>query len=522
MNVLLVNPAHPASYWSLEHLLPFVGRRSLMAPLALITVAALLPDHWQCRLIDLEIEPLRDEDILAADVVMLTGMIVQRASLHEVLGRCRRLGVRSVVGGPYATAMHEDREAADHLVLGEGEEIVPRLAADLAAGRAQPIYREGEKPDIRTSPVPRFDLVRHDAYHYMALQFSRGCPYQCEFCDITTLYGRTPRTKTSAQLVAELGAIHATGFRGSAMFVDDNFIGNRKRASEVLPEIAAWRERTAAPLDFFTEASLDLADHPALIEQMTDAGFTAAFIGIETPSLESLRETGKVQNLRGDMVERLERLRTAGIDVWGGFVLGFDNDGPDIFDRMIEFVQRSGVAYATLSLLMALPGTALYQRLAREGRLLPDHVTGDNQAFSNIVTVLPMETLVEGYIRVLETIYDPAMYFERCRIHLSKWQAPAGLPSIRLMDGLRVVARSMRSIGLQSDYRREYWRFLGWVARHHPSKLGLAVAQTCAGHHYITFTRDEVVPRLRADLARHSSFEAGALQPEARMSGGGN
>jgi len=515
MRVLLVNPLHPPSYWGLQHLMPFVGRRSLMAPLSLITVAAMLPDDWSIRLIDLEIEPLSDDDICSADVVMLSGMIIQRESLQAVLVRCRRLGVRTVVGGPYATAMPETLDSADHLVIGEGEDIVPELASDLEAGRARRIYREAEKPDITTSPIPRFDLLQHDAYHYLALQFSRGCPFLCEFCDITTLYGRRPRTKTAAQVVRELDAIRETGFRGSVMFVDDNFIGNRKRAAEVLPAIADWRSDTGAPLDFFTETSIDLAEHPELVKLMTQAGFYATFVGIETPSRESLRETGKVQNLKHDMVEQLESLRAAGMDIRGGFVLGFDSDGPQIFDEMIDFVQRAGVPYATVSLLVALPNTPLYGRMKREGRLRPDSVHGDFQAFSNIVTRMPTETLIEGYIRVLETLYEPAVFFDRCRIQLSTWVAAPGLDRTDLLSGLRVMWRSIQRLGLFGPYRREYWRFLVWVLRRHPSKFSLAVSQTCAGHHYITFTRDEHVPRLRADLAR--LLEMDAASREARI-----
>ncbi len=500
MRVLLVNPTFPENYWSLEHMLPLVKRRWLLPPLGLLTVAALLPRDWQCRLIDLAIQPLRDEDLRAADVVMLSGMIVQRRSLHEVLERCRRIGVRTVVGGPYATAMPETLDDADHLALGEGEELIPELATDLEKGRARRIYREREKPDLSSSPPPRYDLLDPDAYHYMALQYSRGCPFLCEFCDIITLYGRKPRTKHPDQVIAELEAIRAIGFKGRVFFVDDNFIGNRKKARELLPEIAAWRRRERAPLDFFTEASIDLADDLELVDLMTAAGFAAAFVGIETPSEESLRETRKTQNLRRDMVEQVRDLRARGLDVWGGFVLGFDHDGPDIFDRMIDFVQRAGVPYATVGMLMALPHTPLYKRLEREGRLRPNAVTGDNFAVSNIVGKLPLAEMLEGYARVLETLYDPETYFDRCREHLAYWRPPPGLARPASLDELPVVWRSLRTQGLEGPYRRAYWRFLGWVLRHHPSKLPLAISQACAGHHYITYTRATVVPALRARL----------------------
>jgi radical SAM superfamily enzyme YgiQ (UPF0313 family) len=352
MRILLVNPAFPPTYWSLEHMLPLVKRRWLVPPLGLITVAALLPPEWTCRLVDLEVEPLGDDDLTSADVVMLTGMLVQRASLLEILDRCRRLGVRSVVGGPFATAMPEELAAADHLVLGEAEELVPQLAKDLAEGTAARVYRERAKPDVRTSPIPRFELLRRDAYHYMAVQFSRGCPFTCEFCDIISLYGRRPRTKSPGQVIAELEAILATGFAGRVMFVDDNFIGDKKATSAFLEVLSSWRRESLARLDFFTEASINLADDSELVDRMVEAGFAVVFVGIETPSQDALREVRKVQNLGRDMVGQIRHLRRRGLDVWGGFILGFDSDGPAVFDQMIDFVQRSGIAYATVGLLI--------------------------------------------------------------------------------------------------------------------------------------------------------------------------
>jgi radical SAM superfamily enzyme YgiQ (UPF0313 family) len=499
--VLLVSPAYPSTFWSLEHTLPLVRRRWLLPPLGLLTVAAMLPRDWDLRLVDLAIgQELLDEDLRAADVVMLSGMLVQRDSLRAVLRRCRRLGVRTVVGGPYATAMPATLADADHLVLGEAEEIVPELAADLAAGRARRVYQEGDKPDIRKTPIPRFDLLEVGAYHYLPVQFSRGCPFLCEFCDIISLYGRRPRTKTPPQLLAELDAIRRLGFSGRIMFVDDNFIANQNEVRKLLPELAAWRHRTRAPFDFFTEASINLADDPELVDLMTAAGFAVVFVGIESPSKESLRETRKLQNLRHDLVEQVRSLRARGLDIWGGFILGFDHDGEDSFDRMIEFVQRSGIAYATVGMLTALPNTALHARLAREGRLRPDSETGDMFALTNVVTKLPEPVLLRGYLRVLETLFEPETYFERCREHLRHWEPAPGLAREATAADLAAVARSLWRQGVQGRYRRAYWRFLAGVLLGAPRKLPLAIAQACAGHHFITYTRETVAPRLRARL----------------------
>jgi radical SAM superfamily enzyme YgiQ (UPF0313 family) len=517
MRALLVNPRFPETYWSLSHMLPLVRRRWLVAPLPLLTVAALLPPHWECRLVDLAVEPLDDAELRRADVVMLSSMLVQRDSLHEVLGRCRRLGVRTVVGGPYATAMPERLAEADHLVLGEAEEIAAELCADLEAGRARRVYRAPRKPELSLSPVPRFDLLRPGAYHYLALQFSRGCPFECEFCDIISLYGRVPRTKSPEQVIAELEAIRATGFRGRVMFVDDNFIGAKKDVRALLAALSAWRRSSRAPFEFFTEASLDLAERPELVRAMTDAGFAVVFVGVESPSPESLRETRKRQNLHGDPIERIRRLRAHGLDVWGGFIVGFDRDGPDIFDAMIDFVRRAGIAYATVGMLIALPGTPLYERLRREGRLRPDAETGDMFAFTNVVTLLPADELLRGYLRVLETLYDPEEYFERCREHLRHYEPAPGPAAPPRGEDLAVVARSLWRQGVRGPYRSAYWRFLAWALRRAPRKLPLALAQACAGHHFLTYTRETAVPRLRRELARLEGGAVGSARVAAGM-----
>ena len=504
MRALLVNPAFPDSYWSGRFALRFARRRSLLPPLGLITVAALLPKSWSLRLVDLDTESLSDADLKWADVVMLTGMLVQRPSLHEVLGRCRRLGVRTVVGGPYATALPQELDAADHVVVGEGEELVPVLAADLEAGRAHHLYKETAKPELSAAPLPRFDLLNPHAYHQMSLQYSRGCPFNCEFCDIIVMYGRKPRTKTPSQIIAELEAIRRTGFSGDVFFVDDNFIGNKRSVKELLPAIAAWRERVRPPLEFYTEASVNIADDTQLVDLMTGAGFTAVFMGIETPSPESLKETRKVQNLRRDLVAQVHGLLDRGLDVWAGFILGFDNDGPDSFDQMIHFIQNASIPYAMVGMLSALPNTPLYARLEKEGRLRPE-LSGDQFGLTNVVTRLPAAQMLAGYRRVLETVYNPEVYFRRCMDNLARWKPVAG--SVRPI-GQRDLACAVRALwgqGITGRYRGAYWQFLRWVMRNCPEKLGRAIAQGAAGHHYITYTRNVVVPALTQilpDLAK--------------------
>jgi radical SAM superfamily enzyme YgiQ (UPF0313 family) len=469
MRVLLVNPEFPESYWSGRNALPFARRKSLLPPLGLITVAALLPGSWTLKLVDLEVDPLHDEDLVWADVVMVTGMLVQKGSMQEILRRCRDLEVETVVGGPYATSSPEELDLADHLVLGEGEEIIPVLAADLEAGRAERIYKEEGKPDVTTSPVPRYDLLRRNVYHQMSLQYSRGCPFLCEFCDIIVMYGRRPRTKMPAQVVAELEAIHATGFAGDIFFVDDNFIGNKKEVRTMLPHLAEWRRRSRAPFEFYTEASMNLADDLDLVDQMTDAGFTSVFIGIETPSPEALAETRKIQNLKRDLAEQVHSLLERGMDVWAGAMVG---------------------------MLGALPNTPLFARLKKEGRLRPDF-KGDQFGLTNVITKIPAEQMVAGYRRVLENLYSPDEFFRRCRENLARWKPVPGSVRRPQLRDVRNALRAIRGQGLSGPYRRAYWRFLRWVVRHQPQKLARALAQAAAGHHYITYTRKVVVPSLK-------------------------
>lgn len=505
MRALLVNPLFPETYWSQRHALPYVRKRCLLPPLGLITVAAMLPDHWELKVIDLNVEPLTDEHLRWADVAMLTGMLAQSASLHEVLHRCQQHGLRTVVGGPYATSVPEGLSDADHLVVGEAEDLIQDLAADLEAGRAAPVYRASDRPRLQTSPVPRYDLLRTGAYHHMALQFSRGCPFNCEFCDITAMFGKVPRTKDDDQVLAELEAIRRTGFKGDVFFVDDNFIGNKQAVRGLLPRIADWRRDTRAPLNFYTEASMNLSQDDGLMTDMVRAGFTAAFVGIETPSESALRETGKLQNIKMDLTDGVHRLLSKGLDVWGGFIVGFDSEGEDIFDRMIRFVQQSGIPYAMVGMLQALPNTALYRRLSQEGRLkgLP-HETCDQFGCTNFVTRMDSSRLLEGYHRLLSTIYHPDAYFERCRRNIEQWMPSWNSRRRYTAAELTAAARSLLSHRAAPDYRRAYRRFLGWAATHHPRKLGRAVAQSIVGHHYVTYTRQTVLPQLERQLAELS------------------
>jgi radical SAM superfamily enzyme YgiQ (UPF0313 family) len=502
MRALLVNPEYPPTYWSYRYSLPFVGRRSALPPLGLLTVAALLPRHWRPALVDLNVEPLDDRRLRAHDVVLLTGMHCQRHSLHALLRRCRRLGIPTVVGGPYATTEPDLLGDADHLVLGEAEETLAEFCAAFEAGHAPRVTRNTTLPDVTRSPVPRYDLLRPGTYYNMSLQFSRGCPFACEFCDIIVVFGRRPRTKTHAQVEAELEAIAATDFRGSVFFVDDNFIGNRKAVRALLPALRDWQTRYGWPFGFYTEASLNLAEDPALMTAMTEAGFWSVFIGIESPSAASLEETRKTQN-RGDMVARVHAVLRHGLDVWGGFIIGFDSDGPDIFDRQLEFIERAAIPEAMVGLLHAIPGTPLAERLAHAGRLRSVEST-DQFGRTNFETVLPGPVLVDGYRRTLATLYEPGRYLARVlatmRLRPARRSRANGLRGADLLAGAQAIARQ----GLLGSYRGAYWRFLRAVWRFDRARLAEAIARAAAGHHFIEYTRRDAIPRLAA-VAGHEA-----------------
>ncbi len=497
MNVLLVYPRFPPTYWSYEYALKFVRKKCALPPLGLITVAAILPAHWRPTLVDLNIETLSDRQLRRADVVLLTGMHVQSRSLHEILARCRRLAIPTIVGGAYATSEPEKLDDADYLVLGEGEDTIASVCAAFEAGLAPRVTRNAERPDMTTSPVPRYDLLKPGAYYNMSLQYSRGCPFSCEFCDIIVVFGRKPRTKTAEQIEAELDAIDATGFRGSVFFVDDNFIGNKKAVREVLPAVQRWQERHGWPFEFYTEASLNLAEDTALMKAMTAAGFWSVFIGIESPSTVSLEETGKSQNLtRGlDIAARVREVQKHGLDVWGGFIVGFDSDGPGIFDSQIEFIERAAIPEAMVGLLHALPGTPLELRLRRDGRLRPLEIL-DQFGGTNIDTLIPHPVLLRGYQRILQTIYEPGSYLNRVKEMMHRRPGLVSRQGWLQPRKLLAGARAMLAQGILANYRMEYWRFLRDIWRWNPSRLAEAIMRAAAGHHFIEYTRLVVVPRL--------------------------
>ena len=426
MNAFLIYPEFPDTYWSFKHALKFLGKRAAQPPLGLMTVAALLPKTWKKRLVDLNVERLRDRDLAWADVAMISAMHIQHDSLAAIVERCRALGLRTVVGGPIASSISAAELKADHVVIGEAESLIAGLAQGLEQGTAEFVYNAEERPAMESSPLPYLSLIKMNRYSTMAVQASRGCPFNCEFCDIIEIYGRRSRVKAVSQVLAELDQLRAAGWREAVFIVDDNFIGNKKRAKELCVALARWRNQYKTSFDFITEASLNLADDPELMQLMKDAGFISVFLGIETPDESALIACNKPQNTRRSLLDSVALIQSYGMQVMGGFILGFDTDREDIFDRMVEFIQKSGIPIAMVGLLQAMPGTQLFRRLWSEGRIV-DAGDGDNTDDKlNFLPHMDAAKLVEGYRSVLKRIYSCEAYYERVKLYLNRTQPASG------------------------------------------------------------------------------------------------
>ncbi len=484
MKVLLLYPEFPDTFWSYKHALSFVGKRATLPPLGLLTVAGMLPPEWQVRLVDLNVRRLRERDLAWADMAFISGMIVQREAAKRLVNRCKQARLTVVGGGPLFTMEHEEIEGVDHAVLNEGELTLRRFLADWQRGEAKPVYAEEHAyADMANSPPPRWELADQRQYHSMALQYSRGCPFNCDFCNITSLLGHKVRTKTTEQIVRELDALYASGWRGNVFFVDDNFIGNKRHLkTELLPRLSTWRA-DKPEITFQTEASINLADDEELMAQMVGAGFDTVFVGIETPDEAALVECNKKQNEHRDLVADVKRMQRAGLQVQGGFIVGFDSDGPSVFRRQIDFIQRSGIVTAMVGLLQAPKGTRLYRRMEAEGRLRGS-ASGDNvEGTTNIVPCMDSDRLHRGYREILRTIYAPRPYYQRVRTLLREFQRPQVARRITRTD-LAALWRSVYRLGLFGRERLEYWKLLAWTLLRRPAHVPLAVTLAISGYHF--------------------------------------
>ena len=514
--LLMVYPQFFPTYWGMQYAMELTGQKALMPPLGLLTIAALTPPEYEIKLVDLNCEPLTDAAIDWADAVLFSAMLPQKPALFEVAQRCRRAGKLIVFGGPFPTACAEECEPyCDVLVLNEGEVTWPMFLKDLELGAVQKRYTSEDKPDVTKSPCPRFDLARLSDYSVLPIQYSRGCPFQCEFCDIIVMFGRRPRTKTPEQVLVELDTAYQLGYRGVVFIVDDNFIGNKKEVKKLLPALEAWNQAHGRPFVFGTEASVNLADDEPLMRAMHEADFWWVFLGIETPSTESLKETRKLQNTKGSLVEAIQRVQQSGMMVYAGFIIGFDADGEDIFQRQIDFITQAAVPNAMIGPLVALPGTPLYKRMQDEGRLLDEKGPRDRtvaSGYTNIVTKLPQADLLAGQRQILSSIYTPTAYLQRAetafflmprretwrgrladlRFHVRQSQQFAHRTPLGLV--LKVLLK------LPPEMRRQSLRMLRRMLFERPEFIPYAFAVMVMCYHFYRFTFDDVVPKLDRDI----------------------
>jgi radical SAM superfamily enzyme YgiQ (UPF0313 family) len=489
MKVLLIYPEFPDTYWSFRHALTFEGKRAAFPPLGLLTISAMLPSDWQRRLVDMNVAKLREADIEWADVVFASAMLVQKDSLRQVVNRCKALGKRVVVGGPYVSTSAEHLPEADHIFIGEAESTLPEFLREFEEGRARRIYQAPTKPALTDTPAPDFQLAALDRYSAMSVQYSRGCPFQCEFCDIIEIYGRVPRTKTNRQMLSELDALYALGWRGLVFIVDDNFIGNKRNVKQLLPDLIEWSESHGAPFSFLTEASVNLAEDDHLLEMMRSANFRRVFLGIETPVEESLKEAQKGQNTRRNLLESVRKIQGYGLEVMAGFIVGFDTDPEDIFERQIHFIQESAIPLAMVGLLTALPDTQLWRRLEREGRLLEESTGNNTDGSLNFVPRMDTARLIEGYRSILRSIYSPAEYYRRALDCLSYLRRDKPEPRrTRFISDLRAFARIALALGVRDPARREFWRYLSRAITHHRENFAHAVTLAAMGYHFRKLT----------------------------------
>jgi radical SAM superfamily enzyme YgiQ (UPF0313 family) len=489
MKILLVYPEFPETYWSFRHALSFEGKKSAFPPLGLLTISAMLPKSWQRRLVDMNVSSLKATDIEWADLVFASAMIVQKDSLLQVMQRCKAKGKRVVVGGPYVSTSSTDVPDADHIFVGEAETTLPEFLRDLEAGIPKRIYQADERPSLALTPVPDFHLADLKRYSSMSIQFSRGCPFQCEFCDIIEIYGRKPRTKTNEQMLAELDALREAGWRGMVLIVDDNFIGNKPNVKRLLPALAEWSEAHGHPFAFITEASVNLADDEELLTGMQRARFRRVFLGIETPVEDSLKEAQKYQNTRHSLLESVRRIQRYGMEVMAGFIVGFDHDPEDIFERQIRFIRESAIPLAMVGLLTALPDTQLWRRLQREGRLLAESTGNNTDASLNFIPKMDAARLVEGYKNILRNIYSPAAYYQRALDCLKVVQQEGDEPPRgSLWHNVVSFGRVVFTLGIRDRARREFWRFLRQVRRAHPDQFVHAVTLAAMGYHFRKLT----------------------------------
>ena len=481
----MIYPEYTITFWSFDYILKIASVKAAYPPLGLLTAAALLPGEWDIRLKDLNFEKLEDKDIQWADYVMISAMLVQEKSVLSILPRCRHLGTPVIAGGPLFNGMTEKYlHLVDHLILNEAEMTLPAFLADLKAGTPRKVYRSDRFPDMALSPIPRWDLLKKNAYASLMIQYSRGCPFDCEFCDITILNGRIPRVKPADQFIKEIEFLYEMGWRGYLFVVDDNFIGNKQQLKKMLPLLIRWMAAHRYPFMLFTQVTVNLADDDELMELMVKAGFNFVFIGLETPNEESLEECGKSQNCRRDLVRAIQKIQAAGMHVLGGYIVGFDNDDEEIFARQIAFIQESGVVTAMVGLLTALPKTRLWERLKKENRLIVNS-TGDNTDCSvNFIPKMGKEKLIRGYREMYRTLYSYPYFYRRLDRFLEVFR-PRRIRRVQKRE-IKTLLKTIFYLGILGNGASQwyFWKTLFKVMIFHRKSFPDAITQMIYGHHF--------------------------------------
>ncbi|MHC5856723.1 B12-binding domain-containing radical SAM protein [Nostoc sp.] len=513
MRILLVYPIFPKTFWSYEKILELVDRKVLLPPLGLVTVAAILPQEWEFKLVDCNIRPATEAEWAWADVVIFSAMIVQKQDLLDQIQEAKKRGKLVAVGGPYPTSVPHEVEnvGADFLILDEGEITLPMFIEAIQRGETSGTFRATEKPDVTSTPIPRFDLLELNAYDMMSVQFSRGCPFQCEFCDIIVLYGRKPRTKAPAQLLAELDYLYELGWRRGVFMVDDNFIGNKRNVKLLLKELKVWMAEHKYPFRFDTEASVDLAQDAEMLELMVECGFSAVFLGIETPDEDSLQMTKKFQNTRSSLTEAVQTITKAGLRPMAGFIIGFDGEKAGAGDRIVRFAEQAAIPSTTFAMLQALPNTALWHRLKKEGRLRENqnaNIANINQTtLMNFVPTRPLEELAREYIEAFCTLYDPVQYLDRTyrcflMMGLPSWKAPAKMPEWIVVKALLIVIWRQ---GIKRETRWKFWHHLFSILKRNPGVIEHYISACAHNEHFLEYrqiVRDQIESQLAEYLAQ--------------------
>jgi radical SAM superfamily enzyme YgiQ (UPF0313 family) len=488
MRILLVYPEYPPTFWSFKYALPFINKKSSLPPLGLLTVASLLPESWEKKLVDENIEKVKDKDLNACDYVFISAMLVQKESSIKVIKRAKALGKKVIAGGPLFTTGYEDFPEVDIFILNEGEETIPLFLKDLERGEVKRIYTSKNKPDIKNTPLPDWSLINVKDYASLSIQISRGCPFNCEFCDIIVMYGRVPRVKDPEQIIRELDAVYNTGWRGPLFIVDDNFIGNKAKVKIILKEIKKWMQEKKYPFTLYTEASINLADDKELLQLMGEANFNSVFIGIETPDEKSLNECSKIQNTGRNLLKSIKIIQENGIQVQAGFILGFDTDTPEVFKNMVDFIQKSGIVTAMVGLLNALPETTLYKKLKEAGRLIKNS-TGNNVDFVlNFIPKIDKELLISGYKNILNTIFSPENYYNRIITFLKQYKPVKKFfksnKNLSIKTKIKTLFKSIWTFGIKEKGRIHFWKMLLWTITKKPYLFPEAISLSIYGYHF--------------------------------------